>query len=276
MKVKNRPRLIPYELRKIVGAPGISVLFFGYLLILTAAVCFPRLRDAYLHLQETDFLLFWVFGGILPVFVTLTLVLGISPLFAGDIQNHTKEEFSTCAFGRESLMTAKTAAVLLYTLLVNLAYQGTTFLFSLLWSRLPDWSAGIETVYPGTDFKMTVGAYCVLAAFLIFAGSLVAAFLTAYLSARSRITVIPCFSVILFCAMEYVFLKLGGATLITNYLYNINLCKAMNPVVNLYAGELAPFDTPLRAMGIMLICFATALTFLCRDTAQWRHSNPFS
>ena len=270
MKAKKNPSLIPYELQKMAGAPGVCALFLLYLGILAAAVWLPQLRDAYLHLQETEFLPFWAFGGILPAFVALTLALGIAPLFAGDVQSRTREEFGTCARGRDALCRARSAASVLFAALVNLAYQGAAFLFGLLWGRLPDWRGGIGTVYPGSDFGMTVGAYCALAAFLIFSGSLVVAALTAYASARSKTAVAPCAAAVLFWASEYVFKKLGGVNPVMNYLYHLNVCKAMDPVVNLYRGEFAPFDSPPQAMGIMLLCFVAAVGLLLRRSARWR------
>lgn len=270
MKAKKNPSLVPYELRKMAGSAGVLVLFLLYLAILAAAVWFPRLRDAYLHLQETDFLPFWAFGGILPAFVALTLALGISPLFAGDVQSRTREEFGTCVRGRDALCRARSAATFLFAVVVNLAYQGTAFLLSFFWGRRPDWSAGIKTVYPGSDFQMTVGAYCALAALLIFSGSLVLAALTAYASARSNTAVAPCSAAVLFWAVEYVLLKLGAANPVMNYLSNINTCKAMDPVVNLYPSAPAPFDSPSRAMGIMLLCFAAAVGLLLRRCSHWR------
>lgn len=272
MKAKKSPSLIPYELQKMVGSASVCVLFLLYLLILASAVWFPAFRDAYLHLQGTDFLPFWAFGGILPVFVTLTLILGISPLFAGDIQNRTSEEFSACIRGRDVLYRARSAAVTLFAVLVNLAYQGAAFLFGLLWGRFPDQRGGVETVYQGADFKITVGAYCTLAAFLIFSGSLVVAALTAYMSTHSKTAIVPCCGAVLFYAVEYVFLKLGGTNLITNYLFHINVCKAMDPVMNLYARESAPFDSPTRAMGIMLFCFAIAVGLLLWRSEHWRRN----
>jgi hypothetical protein len=270
LKANKNPSLVPYELQKMAGSAGVCALFLLYLLILASAVWFPAFRDAYLHLQETDFLPFWAFGGILPAFVTLTLVLGISPLFAGDVQSRTREEFGTCARGRDALCRARSAAAFLFAALVNLSYQGGTFLFGLLWARFPDWNKGIQTVYPGSDFQMTVGAYCALAALLIFSGSLVLAALTAYASARSKTAVAPCSASVLFWAVEYVFLKLGAANLGMNYLSNINACKAMDPVVNLYPSALAPFDFPARAMGIMLLCFAAAVGLLLWRCSHWR------
>lgn len=270
MKAKKSPSLIPYELQKMAGSAGVCALFLLYPAILTAAIRFARLRDAYLYLRETEFLPFWAFGGILPAFIALTLILGVSPLFAGDIQSRTQEGFSACARGRDALCRARSAAALLFALLINLVYQGVTFLFGLLWGSFPDRHGEIEMVYRGADFKMSVGAYCALAAFLIFSGSLVVAALTAYASARSKTAVAPCAAAVLFWAAEYAFLKLGAVNLVMNYLSNVNVCKAMDPVVNLYAGKSAPFDSPLRAMGIMLFCFAVALIFLYWHTARWR------
>lgn len=272
MKVKKNLSLIPYELQKMGGSVGVCVLFLLYLLVLASAIWFPAFRDAYLHLQETDFLPFWAFGGILPAFVALTLALGIAPLFAGDVQSRTKEEFSTCVRGRDALCRERSAATFLFAVVVNLAYQGTAFLFSFFWGRRPDWSAGIKTVYPGSNFEMTVGAYCALAVFLIFSGSLIVAALTAYASARSKTAVAPSSAAVLFWVSEYIFQKLGGVTPIKNYLYHINICKAMNPVMNLYPGDLAPFNSPPRAIGIMLTGFAVAVGLLLWRSARWRRS----
>ena len=274
--MKKSPSLIPYELQKMAGSLGVCVLFLFYLAILATAVRLPQFRDAYLHLQGTDFLPFWTFGGILPVFVTLTLVLGISPLFAGDVQSRTREEFSTCVRGRDTLCRARSAATFLFAVVVNLAYQGAALLFGLFWGRFPDWRGGVETVYPGSDLQMTVDAYCVLAVFLIFSGSLVVAVLTAYMSARSKTAVVPCCGAVLFYAveyvLEYVFLERGAVNPIMNYLSNINVSKSMDPVMNLYAGKSAPFDSPMRTIGIMMICFAVAVGLLLWRSTRWRRS----
>ena len=260
-------------MRKMVGSPGVCVLFLLYLAILAASVWLPQFRDAYFHLQETEFLLFWAFGGILPAFVTLTLILGISPLFAGDIQSRTKEEFSTCTRGRDALCSAKAAASFLFTVLENFAYQGATYLAGLFRSRSPDWREGIETVYLGSKFKMTIGTYCAFAMFLIFSGSLVVAALTAYASSRSKTVITPCAATVLFWGSEYIFQKLGGANPITKYLYHINVCKAMNPSMNLYPGASVPFDSPAQATEIMLICFAVAVGLLLWRATRWRRSS---
>ena len=273
MKAKKGPPLAPYELQKMALSPGVGILFFGYLLIFAAAVCFPKFRDAYLHLQEGAFLPFWAFGGVLPVFVTLTLILGISPLFAGDVQSRTREEFSTCARGRGALCRARVAAVFLFAALVNFAYTGTAFLFGLLWGGFPKWSKGIETVYPGVKFKMAVGAYCALAALLIFSGSLAVAALTAYASARSKTAVAPCAAAVLFLGAEYAFQKLGGANPMMDFLSNVNVCKAMNPAANLYAGQTAPFDSPARAAEILLLSLAVAVGLTFWRSARWRRGS---
>ena len=256
----------------MVVSPGVCVLFLLYLAILAASVWSPQFRDSYLHLRKTEFLLFWAFGGILPAFVTLTLILGISPLFAGDIQSRTKEEFSTCSRGRNALCRAKSAAALLFAVLVNFAYQGATILVGTFRGQFPDWHAEIKTIYPGSKFNMAVGTYCALAVSLIFAGSLVVAALAAYTSSRSKNALTPCFTAVLFWGTEYVSQKLGGANLIANYLYHINVCKAMDPSMNLYPGESVPFDSPARAMTIMLICFAVAVGLLLWRSTRWRRN----
>mgnify|MGYP006875886205 FL=1 len=259
-------------MRKMAGSPGVCVLMPVYIVILTVAVRSPQFRETYLHIQETEFLPFWAFGGMLPAFVTLTLILGISPLFAGDIQSRTWEEFSTCVRGRDSLCRARSAAAVLFSVLVNFAYQGVTFLFGLFRGPSQNWEKAIGTVYPGTDFKMNIGAYYALAALSIFLGSLVIAALTAYTSARSKTAVAPCAAAVLFWAVEAVFQTLGGATPIRKYLYHINVCKAMNPVMNLYPGALAPFNSPPRAIEIMLLCFAGAVGLLLWHPAHWHRS----
>lgn len=272
MKAKKKPSLIPYELRKMIGSPGVSVLFLLYAAILAASVLFPQFRNSYLHLQKAELLLLWAFGGILPAFVTLTLILGISPSFAGDIQSRTKEEFSTCTRGRDALCEARSTAVFLFTTLVNLAYQGITALAGLVRGQSPDWQAEIKTVYPGSKFSLTVGTYCALAILLIFSGSMVVAALTAYVSSRSKNATAPCAAAALFWASEYVFQKLGGENPVSNYLYHINVCKAMNPVIALFPGRLAPFDSPVGAIEIMLICFGVTVGLLLWRSAHWRRN----
>lgn len=254
----------------MVGSPGVCALFITYLIILSATVWSPEFRDAFLHLQKTELLIFWAFGGILPTFVTLTLILGIFPSFAGDIQSHTKEEFSACALGRGTLCKARAAASCLFTVLINFFYQGITFLTGVLPGQHLNWQAGIETVYRETKLKVTISTYYALAIFLIFSGSLVVAALTVYASSHSKTTVASCTTAVIFWASEYALQKLSGANPITNYLYHINVCKAMNPALNLYPGTFAPFDSPTRAMKVMLISFGVAVELLLWRSTRWR------
>ena len=235
---KKIVHVIQYELQHLIERRITALLLAGYALLSLFISAFDSLREAYFHCF--DFLALEIANFILPVFLLINLILVLSPVFAGEIENHIEEIPSTCLYGRRIRCICKLYAALLFVILLNAAYHLITCIIVLSAHPLWMWGqpvAGIagDIVF---DFCWNGKAHYLFAAFSLLMGSIVTAVLTLLISCISKAAMTVCAVMSFISIIEYMFNRFSFWKFLRQY--NIwQLLKPYKLVLNVPFNSLA-------------------------------------
>jgi hypothetical protein len=189
---KKIAHVIRYELQHLIGRRINALLLAGYALLALAISYIDSFREMYFGVFDSVALELTNF--ILPIFLFVNFVLVLSPVFAGEIENHIEEIPSTCVYGRRTRCMCKLLAALLFVILLNVAYHLITCIIGLVTQPLEAWnqlvaSVGGENVF---SFLWSARSHYLFAVFSLILGSIVAAVSTLLISCNSKATMTVC------------------------------------------------------------------------------------
>lgn len=136
--------VIRYELQHLLERRITALLLVGYALLAFYISISDSLREAYFH--AFDFAALELVNFIMPIFLFINLVLVLSPMFAGEIENHTEEIPGTCIYGRRIRCICKLSAALCFVILINVAYHLITCIIGLITQPPETWSEIVTSV----------------------------------------------------------------------------------------------------------------------------------
>ncbi len=252
---KKIARVIQYELQHLIERRINALLLAGYALLAIAISCIDSFREIYFSAFNSVVLELANF--ILPVFLFVNLALVLSPVFAGEIENHIEEIPSTCTYGRRTRCLCKLFAILLFIILLNVAYHLVTCLIGLLTQPLETWSqlvtnVGGENLF---NFLWSAWSHYLFAVLSLILGSIVTAVLTLLISCHSKATMTVCAGMSLIGILEFMFNRFSFWDVSQQY----NLWQLLTPY---RLASDAPFYYPAANVAAVGGFFALICTVL--------------
>lgn len=250
--VKKLMHIVQYELQNLIERRITALLLTGYALLAFYISMSDSFRETYFH--SFDFVMLELVNFIMPVFLLANLILVLSPMFAGEIENHIEEIPSTCIYGQRTRCTCKLYATLLFILLLNAAYHLISCFIGLLTQPLEAWSQLVTTVGGENmfNFQWNAGTHYLFGVFSLLLGSIVVAVFILMTSCHSRATMTACAVMSFISVLEYMFNRFSFSEFLQQY----NIWQLLTPYR--LAGD-APFFNPaanVAAIGgfFTLIC----------------------
>lgn len=246
--------VIRYELRYLIERRISVVLLAGYTLLALSIGYIDSFRETYF--SAFDSVVLELANFILPIFLFVNLVLVLSPMFAGEIENHIEEIPSTCIYGRRTRCMCKLLAALLFIILLNVAYHLITCLIGLLTQPLEAWNQLIANVGGENlfNFQWSAWSHYLFAVLSLILGSIVIAVFTLLLSCHSKATMTVCAGMALTGILEYMFSRFDFWDVLQQY----NIWQFLTPYR--LAGD-APFYSPAANVAAIGGFFTVICTF---------------
>ena len=239
---KKIMHVIQYELQNLIERRITALLLSVYALLAFYISLSNSFRETYFH--SFGFAMLELVNFIMPVFLLVNLILVLSPMFAGEIENHIEEIPSTCIYGRRTRCSCKLYAAFILILLLNAAYHLVTCMIGLLTQPLEAWGDAVTTVGGENvfHFQWSAGVHYLFSVLSLLLGSIVAAVLILLISCHSKETMTVCAVMTFISVVEYMFNRFSFCDFLQQY----NIWQLLTPYR--LACD-APFFNPVANTG---------------------------
>lgn len=191
-------------------------------------------------------------------------IIGISPLYSSDYSEKTDSLVLTAKYGKSKLISAKTAAAVLFASVSFIFFTGICIISNGLifgWEGFDKSLLLSQTAASGYQGSLSVGMFSLIYILLVYTAVLICSFFTMLLSSRFQPFVSVIVSAGFFIATGLVDIGKGFSRGITQMLP----AQFIKPEIYLSANEFSPADINLMIGILAFVSAAICVFFSCRN-----------